>query len=316
MADVESLSRFDKPSRLRMSLPSIFDVTTVGLVISFIVICNYGWFPWVTKRGFYCDDRSIQRPFTGDTITAKMIIISGFVPLFLIWLTEAIFYTPSSLDCTKTGPVQTRCRESFRQSWYWFKKYARVLILKLLIVDVIKVLVGEHRPHFLDTCKPNVVCEGSEYVSTYVCTNTEDKSYFIRDASKSFPSGHSSTSVYAVVFVIWYLQRRVPKMRSCMALLLCQTAVGIWALVCSLSRIFDNRHHWWDVLAGSIIGLIAGILTCYLGCQNFNKARQRVQITSYKDHDVTLIGNNSISCKDDGVLHNTIMQSTQTGNNY
>lgn len=27
-----------------------------------------------------------------------------------------------------------------------------------------------------------------------------------------------------------------------------------WALLCSLTRITDYRHHWWDVLFGSILG--------------------------------------------------------------
>lgn len=42
-----------------------------------------------------------------------------------------------------------------------------------------------------------------QYVVDYKCTNDIDSSWFIRDASKSFPSGHSSTSFYEAVFVIW-----------------------------------------------------------------------------------------------------------------
>lgn len=34
------------------------------------------------------------------------------------------------------------------------------------------------------------------YIAKYICTNVEDKSYLVRDASRSFPSGHASISVY------------------------------------------------------------------------------------------------------------------------
>lgn len=29
----------------------------------------------------------------------------------------------------------------------------------------------------------------------------------------------------------------------------------LWSVLCSLSRITDRRHHWWDVLAGAILGV-------------------------------------------------------------
>lgn len=30
-------------------------------------------------------------------------------------------------------------------------------------------------------------------------------------------------------------------------------------LLCSLTRITDRRHHWWDVLTGDILGLSIGL---------------------------------------------------------
>lgn len=37
------------------------------------------------------------------------------------------------------------------------------------------------------------------YIDYYECTNEKDYSYFVRDASKSFPSGHASISVYGSI---------------------------------------------------------------------------------------------------------------------
>lgn len=304
MADVESLNKFNKVKQ-SVSLPRIFDVFATVIVVTFIAISEFGWFPQIVRRGFYCDDRSIQRPYNGDTVTATMVVISGLLPLLLIWLTEAIFYSPSSIECTK---ADTRCSVSWRQAWYWFKKYGRGLLLKLLVVDALKIFAGEHRPHFLDTCRPDVICSGSEYISTYTCTNTDDRPYFIRDASKSFPSGHSSVSVYGVIFMIWYLQKRVPKTRSSTALPICQFTIGMWAFFCSLSRINDYRHHWWDVLAGSIIGVIAAVLTCFFGCHNFQSITRGSGIIKYKDHGINLIETNG-HYKEDANLRNIVHTS-------
>lgn len=303
MTDVESLSRISK-AKTTLNWSMIFDLSAVVSVVTFVAISEFGWIDGlITKRGFYCDDRSIQRPYIGDTISAKMIILGGLLPLILIWLTEALFYIPGVLELSKPCTIKTRWSHSWHESWNLFKKYGRGLIIQLLLVDVIKIYSGEHRPHFLDTCKPDVVCEGNEYVSTYICTNTDDRPYFVRDASKSFPSGHSSVSVYEAIFMIWYLQRRIPKLQSAMALPLCQFLMGLWGIFCPISRVIDNRHHWWDVLAGFLIGVVTAILTCFFSCDNFNQTKLHADHSTYKSQDIKLIGNNS-HCKEDNGLNN------------
>lgn len=289
--DTESLKILTKP-KPKFEWPVIFDVTVTITVVTFIAISEFGLFPQLVKRGYFCDDRSIQHPFNGDTVATSVLLISGIIPLFLIWITELIFYTPISTLSVRTDGSSTRCSNTWYQCWYWFKKYVRGLIIKLLIVDIMKIFSGEHRPHFIDTCRPDVICEGNEYVSAYTCTNTDYQSYFIRDASKSFPSGHSSVSVYASIFMIWYLQKRTPKVRSVMALPLCQVLVAMWGIFCPMSRIIDNRHHWWDVLAGSIIGAVAAGLTCIFSCHNFDRTKINSSQTTYKEHDINLVSNN------------------------
>uniref|UniRef100_A0A1Q3FIH3 Putative lipid phosphate phosphatase n=1 Tax=Culex tarsalis TaxID=7177 RepID=A0A1Q3FIH3_CULTA len=292
MADVESLDKFGGSKR-RISFPVIFDVIAVIGVVIFIAISEFGSLGEMFRRGFYCDDRSIQRPFNGDTITAGVIVVSGLLPLLLIWLAEALFYSPATPEYTKMADApSSRCSTSWRLSWFWFKKYGRGLLLKLIVVEMLKIFTSEHRPHFLNTCRPDVVCEGNEYIAKYTCTNTEDRSYFVRDASRSFPSGHSSVSVYGAIFMIWYLQCRSPKLRSSMALPLCQMVLATWAIFCPLSRIIDNRHHWWDVLAGAMIGVVTAFLTCTLSCKNFADAKQDVTPIVYKEHGINLIETN------------------------
>lgn len=298
--DSESLKFLDK-SKSKLKKSVIFDITAAITVVTFIAISEFGLFPQLVKRGYYCDDRSIQHPFNGDTIATTVLLISGIIPLFLIWITELIFYSPLWTLCPKSEAPSTRCSGSWRQCWHWFKKYARGLILKLLIVDIVKIFAGEHRPHFIDTCRPDVICEGNEFVTTYTCTNTDYRPYFIRDASKSFPSGHSSVSVYSSIFMIWYLQKRTPRMNSVMALPLCQALVAVWGIFCPMSRIIDNRHHWWDVLAGSIIGAVAAGLTCIFSCHNFDRTKLKTDQSNHKEHDINLVSNNVLYVTSNGL---------------
>lgn len=99
------------------------------------------------------------------------------------------------------------------------------------------------------------------YIADYECTNKQDSTFFVRDASKSFPSGHSSLSFFEAIFIMWYLQCRCPRFRSQFLLLSMQLLCLTWACFCSVSRITDHRHHWWDVLAGSLLGVIFASLT-------------------------------------------------------
>lgn len=59
-----------------------------------------------------------------------------------------------------------------------------------------------------------------------------------------------------VYLIFRYLQMRSPKIRSRMLIPTIQCIFLLYACLCSVSRITDNRHHWWDVLAGAKIGIL------------------------------------------------------------
>lgn len=64
-----------------------------------------------------------------------------------------------------------------------------------------------------------------------------------------------------------YLQVRTPKIRSKLLIPTIQAFFLLFALLCSISRITDNRHHWWDVLAGAKIGILFAslVVSCIHG---------------------------------------------------
>lgn len=64
-----------------------------------------------------------------------------------------------------------------------------------------------------------------------------------------------------------YLQTRSPHIRSRFLIPTLQSIFLLCAALCSFSRITDHRHHWWDVLAGAIIGI--GFATATVICFSF-----------------------------------------------
>ena len=69
-----------------------------------------------------------------------------------------IEWTSYSSDSYKSLKCSSNTRG--RLLWEWFSQYALGASYLLFVIEIIKVIVGEPRPHFLDTCRPkeNINC--------------------------------------------------------------------------------------------------------------------------------------------------------------
>lgn len=139
----------------------------------------------------------------------------------------------------------------------FIQTFLKLLINFSLVTMSTKFFTGAHRPHFFETCKPDAMmnCTTGTFVSSFTCTNTEALKWTVIDASQSFFSGHAATCVYSCLFICWYLHKRV-KSQSLFLIPFLQTTLICLAYYGSISRVFDHRHHWWDVLAGGIVGVL------------------------------------------------------------
>ncbi|WVF67986.1 hypothetical protein IAT40_002748 [Kwoniella sp. CBS 6097] len=127
-----------------------------------------------------------------------------------------------------------------------------------VVTQVVKMSVGRPRPDLIARCLPAAGAADHPVfgLSTVdICTSTN--MHVLNDGFKSFPSGHSSLSFAGLGYLSLYLagkmhlwDRRGHRTRAWFALspLLGGTMVAI-------SRTEDNRHHWQDVLVGSLLGL-------------------------------------------------------------
>ncbi|CAK9813653.1 Phospholipid phosphatase 1 [Anthophora plagiata] len=242
----------------------LLDVLLAISVIVLLTVLEFGTVPQ-QRIGFYCNDPKISFKFMGDTISMTLLIVGSFItPLIVMWLAEYAYYPANSYN-TAFGYAGSRTK----QVWQWYGYYSIGIIALTFICDVMKTLIGEPRPHFLDTCRPREAINCTDgYVDTYTCTNTIDSDWFVSDSSKSFPSGHSALSTFTTIFIVWYLHSRLPN-RTFFLKPWLQCMTCLWAVICSLTRIGDRRHHWWDVLAGGTLGFAFSVLTVSVQCRKF-----------------------------------------------
>ena len=55
-----------------------------------------------------------------------------------------------------------------------------------------------------------------------------------------------------------YMEKQVTLQFSSAAKCFTQTAMVLLALMCAVTRLYDNKHHVTDIVAGSLLGLLMG----------------------------------------------------------
>ncbi|KAJ1308980.1 hypothetical protein OPQ81_004662 [Rhizoctonia solani] len=128
----------------------------------------------------------------------------------------------------------------------------------------LKTLIGGFRPHFLSVCNPDLsrIGTGSGFQGIMydisICSPDANKAH-LRDATKSFPSGHTTAAAAGYVYLSLYFNAKMKifsnerphfyKLLVFLAPLLGASLIGGVLTV-------DNSHHWYDVIAGAVIGTI------------------------------------------------------------
>ena len=145
------------------------------------------------------------------------------------------------------------------------------VILGTLFQVVLKQLVGGFRPFFLDVCQPDLdrIAAGqnatglngvgfhSVMYTVDVCTNTNEME--LKNAMTSFPSGHSTAAFAGYGFLFLWMNAKLKVWADFRAglgwlALLFAPVLGATLIACSLS--INQAHNWYDILAGTVIGIV------------------------------------------------------------
>lgn len=151
---------------------------------------------------------------------------------------------------------------TIRSWWDWHNSWLGLLLglgLTGSLTQVVKVTVGRPRPDLLDRCQPQAgSADAPVYglVTSAICTTSDHAR--LKDGFRSFFSGHSSLSFAGLGFLSFYLAGKMhlfdERGHTGKAWIAMTPLTG--ALLVAISRTMDYRHHWQDVLIGSIVGLV------------------------------------------------------------
>ncbi|XP_066986498.1 phospholipid phosphatase 2-like isoform X2 [Macrobrachium rosenbergii] len=237
-------------------------VLDVILYLSIFITALSSLFGPVPPPYFYisCDDPSIRRPYSKETVPTAMLISFTLVLPFIV-MTAFEWAVPPT--CDGMSPL----RQGLRRSLRYLADLLIGFVFVYYITEIMKVITGEPRPHFWNVCAPNVTSECHQpyiRITWKDCTNPLGKSKRrVIDSMKSFPSGHATLSVFSTVFMVVYIKQRLWNKCSRLIAPWLQLMWVTWAIVCCQSRLWDNRHHWWDVLAGGLLGGFGCLLTLH-----------------------------------------------------
>ena len=128
----------------------------------------------------------------------------------------------------------------------------------------VKWLIGGLRPHFLAVCRPAVGLVGPGqgkgfeeiYYQPDVCTGDKRE---INDALQSMPSGHTTAAFAGFIFLYLYLNAKLKVFANyhpAMWKLIAVYAPVLGAVLIGGALTIDEFHHWYDIVAGAIIGTV------------------------------------------------------------
>lgn len=213
------------------------------LLVLMLIILNipvYYFEPF--QRQFTINDITISHPYAEhQTVNDAMLFVYSLViPLITIVSVWALFADAHHK---------------------WFLLYTSVLGLFLsvsadaLITNFIKNWVGRLRPDFLARCQPQAGLPLDTLLYAKDACTTKDLERLL-EGFRTTPSGHSSESFSGLGYLYLWLcgQLLTEHPRSSLATKAIAFVPLVGASMIAFSRTQDYRHHFVDVVTGSLLG--------------------------------------------------------------
>ncbi|XP_023120433.2 phospholipid phosphatase 1 isoform X2 [Amphiprion ocellaris] len=243
------------------------------------------------RRGFFCNDDTIKFPYKEDTISYQLL---GGVMIPVTVLTM-IFG-----ECLLVYLNRLKSKSSFGSYIACVYKAVGTFLfgaaMSQSLTDIAKYSIGRLRPHFLDVCKPDwkvINCSSGAYIEDFICQGDPK---MVNEGRLSFYSGHSSFSMYCMMFLALYLQARLQADWARLLRPTLQFFLIAASVYTGFSRVSDYKHHWSDVLTGLLQGALMAILVVFF-VSPFFKSRA----DSHKEQDIP---------------HTTLQETPTNGNHF
>ncbi|XP_078127262.1 phospholipid phosphatase 1 isoform X1 [Sander vitreus] len=267
---LEFITEEDAPrtreSRQRRTRANMFEMRGIPFVLLDIaclviaglpsLILNVKHTPF--RRGFFCNDDSIKYPLKEDTISYELL--GGVMIPFTI-------FTIIFGECLSVYLKRIKSKSPFGSYISCVYKAIGTFLfgaaMSQSLTDIAKYSIGRLRPHFLDVCKPDwklVNCSSGDYIEDFTCTGDAK---MVNEGRLSFYSGHSSFSMYCMLFLALYLQARLQAEWARLLRPTLQFFLIAASVYTGLSRVSDYKHHWSDVLTGLLQGALMAILVVF-----------------------------------------------------
>ncbi|KAJ5579788.1 uncharacterized protein N7459_005773 [Penicillium hispanicum] len=251
--------------RPRVVISYVFDyVILIACVIGFWILDSLE--PY--HQHFSLRNISLQYPYAvHERIPIQYALcISGLFPLVLI-IVYTLFIDGLFSHHKPQDPVSGK--RKLRGPWRWkdrlWEMNCGILGLLLsqglafVITQVLKNACGKPRPDLIDRCQPRM---GSEDMMPYGLSNSTictGEAALIKDGFRSWPSASFAGLFYTAMWLGGKLHIMDNRGEAWKSLLVMVPILA--ATLVAVSRIMDARHHPFDVITGSLLGVACAIVS-------------------------------------------------------
>ncbi|XP_037548276.1 phospholipid phosphatase 1 [Nematolebias whitei] len=278
----------------------MFDTKGIPFVLLDVVCVALGALPLAAynlgkvrpyQRGFFCNDDSINYPFHQGTISSTVLYGVGLtLPIVSMAIGECLLVYHSRLKSKSGFGSYVACVYKAVGTFIFGAAMSQSL------TDIAKYSIGRLRPHFLYVCQPDwrlINCSSGAYIENFTCNGNPK---MVNEGRLSFYSGHSSFSMYCMLFLALYLQARLQVHWARLLRPTLQFFLIAASVYTGLSRVSDYKHHWSDVLTGLLQGALMALLVVFYVSDFFKPGEE--------------------SRKEADTLHSNLQESPTNGNHF
>ncbi|GAB6022109.1 hypothetical protein CHUAL_006252 [Chamberlinius hualienensis] len=288
----DALGKKPKTKKNNFLIPSfVFDAAIIACLAVFAYYLRFTATFNVFTRYFLCEDLNLRHPYYNDSnVTSNVLIdvndtyfycFTSLIPPLALLIGELMYM------CLAPAPkkVITTCCDGFKIPLI-IRRISRFtgvfwlgLLLLSILVDSIKIMVGQQRPYFLNipSINENIDSTQNPYCIVNISAISENDSLLdsIREASLSFPSYHATLSAFAATYSIYYVQVIFEVHGSHFFRPIISSGLAGLAAIASFSQWMYYKNFYMDIIVGAVIGIFSGIYICYWTLGGFEEHIER-----------------------------------------